>query len=549
MGRNKTHKAVPQPKKIHKDPGIPKLIALKAKAEIAAYRHKKPQNPSQQNASNGMDVVPSISTLAATAAAAEVEELQADENESPELRAIRIQRRQYLRTLSRVVEQSDIVIMVLDARDPEGCRSRMVEDEVRRREADGKRLIFVLNKIDLVPQESAQAWLKYLRHSAPTLPFRSSTQIQRQNLSSRTSPALLKLLKSYKPPNKSITVGVVGFPNVGKSSLINSLKRAKVCPVASEPGWTKELQSVSVERGLKIIDSPGVIFDEDYSDSGPTSISQASRILLLNVLSASTVDPLPVVNAILSRTPHEKLRELYALPDFSDSSGDHDMTENAMPTATKFLTMLALTSGRLLPGGTPNLEAAATQVLRDWNSGKIPYFTPVPEIHPSVRPSDAPGAENVGETKVVDAWKPAFDLGGLWDEADKGAWEEDYEAMEEAGNEMDEDDKLPNIPFKRLHSAQEAEEEESVLAGSLPPTSINDAQSSISETARKQVFKRVKKNFTYEMELDEHEASTMASANPMSRKKLRQGSKKGRKLMHREARELNPTLHFDEATV
>jgi nuclear GTP-binding protein len=93
-----------------------------------------------------MDIVPSISTLAAMAAAAEVEEADKS-NETPELRAARIQKKQYIRTLHKVVDQSDIVIMVLDARDPEGCRSRMVEDEVRRREADGKRLIFVLNKI------------------------------------------------------------------------------------------------------------------------------------------------------------------------------------------------------------------------------------------------------------------------------------------------------------------------------------------------------------------------------------------------------------------
>lgn len=93
-----------------------------------------------------MDLVPSISTLASLAAIAEAEDLE-QSNDSPELRAVKIQRRQYLRTLNKVVEQSDVIIMVLDARDPEGTRSRLVEDEVRRRESDGKRLVFVLNKI------------------------------------------------------------------------------------------------------------------------------------------------------------------------------------------------------------------------------------------------------------------------------------------------------------------------------------------------------------------------------------------------------------------
>lgn len=56
-------------------------------------------------------------------------------------------RKHYLRTLHSVIDQSDIIILVLDARDPEGCRSRLVEEEVRRREMEGKKLVFVLNKI------------------------------------------------------------------------------------------------------------------------------------------------------------------------------------------------------------------------------------------------------------------------------------------------------------------------------------------------------------------------------------------------------------------
>lgn len=156
-------------------------------------------------------------------------------------------RKYYLKSLHKVVDESDIIILVLDARDPEGCRSRLVEEEVRRRESEGKKLVFVLNKIgmscvaslrdvlsplvDLIPKANAQAWLKYLRHSTPTLPFlsNSTAQHQRTNISSSTAPSLLKLLKAYKPKAGSVTIGVVGYPNVGKSSLINSLKRSKVC--------------------------------------------------------------------------------------------------------------------------------------------------------------------------------------------------------------------------------------------------------------------------------------------------------------------------------
>lgn len=192
---------------------------------------------------------------------------------------------------------------------------------------------------------------------------------------------------------------------------------------------------MAVERGLRIIDSPGVIFDDAESaatSTPPSTISQASRILLLNVLSASAVpDPIPIVDAILARTSHETLQLLYSLPNFTPNPGED------MSLVTKFLTMLSLATGKLGPGGTPNLEAAATQVIRDWNSGKIPYYTPVPDIHPSLRPSDTPGAENVGETKVVTEWKPVFDLGGLFASADQRAWDGVTEIGD--GEEMAED--------------------------------------------------------------------------------------------------------------
>lgn len=93
---------------------------------------------------------PTLSTLAQLAAAAasvqKIEDLSSSPSPSSSKTKEQI-RRHYLRTLHKVIDESDIIILVLDARDPEGCRSRLVEEEVRRREMEGKKLVFVLNKI------------------------------------------------------------------------------------------------------------------------------------------------------------------------------------------------------------------------------------------------------------------------------------------------------------------------------------------------------------------------------------------------------------------
>lgn len=274
--------------------------------------------------------------------------------------------------------------------------------------------------LDLVPRHNAEAWLAYLRHEAPTLPFRASTQSQRTNLSTRTAPAVLHLLKSFrKGPAGSITAGVVGAPNVGKSSLINSLKRARVCATAAEPGCTTDLQTIALERGVKIVDSPGVVFDDHDAVSGHTA---AENAVLRNVLSVDDIaDPIAVVGTILARTDAGTIQKLYKLPPFT--------------TSLEFLTMLALTTGRLGPGGTPDTDGAARVVLRDWNRSKIPFFTDVPQRHTS---DVAEGAQIVG------AFAPAFDLGALYGVNDAAAFGEmEIEESEAMQDDVD-DVALPN---------------------------------------------------------------------------------------------------------
>lgn len=130
-----------------------------------------------------------------------------------------------------------------------------VEEAVRQAKGN-KRLVIVLNKADLVPRENLDQWLKYLRVSLPAVAFKSSTQDQANRLGRRKlgkkkqsmiqsgtcfgAELLLSLLGNYcrnsGTVKHSIQVGVVGLPNVGKSSVINSLKRNKACNVGNTPG-------------------------------------------------------------------------------------------------------------------------------------------------------------------------------------------------------------------------------------------------------------------------------------------------------------------------
>jgi nuclear GTP-binding protein len=89
----------------------------------------------------------SLAQLAASASANDILSAPSDSSSADASKTKEQQRRHYIRMLHKVVDEADVVVLVLDARDPAGCRSRLVEEEVRRREAEGKRLVFVLNKI------------------------------------------------------------------------------------------------------------------------------------------------------------------------------------------------------------------------------------------------------------------------------------------------------------------------------------------------------------------------------------------------------------------
>jgi len=424
--------------KLRKDPGIPNLWPFKEQLLqkiVAQNEREQARKEKRIEERRARRSGPSAADLAAAAARSQAFEAQeeatkaaAEARDSTNAKS-RQQMLQYVRDLKEVIGQADVILQVLDARDPEGCRSKLLEDLVLNH-VDKKRLVLVLNKVDLVPKQNVEEWLTYIRSVVrlPALAFKASTQQQRSNLGRTGSStaegsgcfgadALIQLLKNYSRNNDvkmSITVGVVGFPNVGKSSIINSLKRSRAVGVSPKPGFTKSLQVVHLDKKVKLIDSPGVVMQT----SG--GVSQ-SALVLRNCVDFETlgdIDFVGVVENILLRAAPERLMEEYRIARFTN--------------ATEFLVLVAQKRGKLLKGGVPDQVSAAKMVIHDWNDGKIPFCTAVPKhdaphtVTVSANDVEMADAPQVGGTAQPDwiaelglgAGVASEELSGLGDEKD-----------------------------------------------------------------------------------------------------------------------------------
>ncbi|CAN0321654.1 unnamed protein product [Pylaiella littoralis] len=419
-----------------KDPGIPNSLPFKEEvlAEIAFAKKRnedrkvlaKEKRRAEMMKRRGL--TPDGQTLEGLVSGAEKsqEEFQKGEagkvveehqDEDAAVRHGQSSRRAYFRELKKVVETADVILEVLDARDPLGSRAQAVEAAVLSKAS--KKLVLVLNKVDLVPKEVVAKWLKHLRRSFPAIAFKASTQENSSSIKQTKgsadkaadgmlgrsgavgTEALMGVLKNYCRSlnlKTAITVGVIGYPNVGKSSLINSLKRSKAVGVSATPGFTKSMQEIHLDKTVKLLDCPGIVFDD--SDAGAT--------LLRNCVDAEAMtDPTPAVAAVLQRCAPEQLMQVYSIPRFNPDD------------SFAFLSLVARKIGKLKKGGVPDRVQAAKVVLRDWNTGRVPFFTLPPEEDNGGGAEGAKAAEAV----FVEGFGKEFDveagdaevLGGLPD--------------------------------------------------------------------------------------------------------------------------------------
>ncbi|XP_023946672.2 uncharacterized protein LOC112052020 [Bicyclus anynana] len=281
--------------------------------------------------------------------------------------------------LYKVIDSSDVLLQVLDARDPMGTRSPYVEKFLRE-EKPHKHLIFILNKVDLVPNWVTQRWVAILSSEYPTVAFHASM----------THPfgkgSLINLLRQFAKlhiDKKQISVGLIGYPNVGKSSVINTLRAKKVCKVAPIAGETKVWQYITLMRRIYLIDCPGVVY--------PSAETDTEKVLKGVVRVELVQNPEDYIEEVIKRVRKEYLVKTYKVDGWD--------------TATDFLEKMAARTGKLLKKGEPDIAQVSKMVLNDWQRGKLPFYVapegfevPLPKPEDGDKESVKPNEENKEET-------------------------------------------------------------------------------------------------------------------------------------------------------
>lgn len=244
----------------------------------------------------------------------------------------------FWRLVNDVISDADVLLLLLDARLVDETRNLEIEDKVKRA---GKPLIYVITKCDLVDKADAEKHKKYLKPCV----FVSATMHHGTTL---LREKILIEAKRMNHEHKTVRVGVLGYPNVGKSSLINAMKGKRSAPTSMMSGYTKSVQNIRADNRVMFIDTPGVI---PYQEKDELKHSFIGTIDF-----TKSKEPDMIILELMERFPG--IIEKYYHVDVKD---DKEET----------LEDITVKQHILIKGGKPDTVRMARMILKDWQKGLI----------------------------------------------------------------------------------------------------------------------------------------------------------------------------------
>lgn len=360
--------------------------------------------------------------------------------------------------LYKVIDSSDVVLHILDARDPIGTMCTSVLEYIKREKAH-KQIVLVINKCDLVPSWVTARYIQHLSKLYPTIAFHASPN---HSFGKGTLIQLLRQFSQLHADKKQISVGLIGYPNVGKSSVINTLKASKVCKVAPVPGETKVWQYITLTKRIYLIDCPGIV---------PTSANDSNTATVLKGVVRVEALPQPSdhIPALLERVKPVYISRTYGIPLPASKDGSPSIWK-----ADELLEKLARMKGRLLKGGEPDLDGVAKMVLNDWVRGRLPFFVAPPE-RTDGPPAEAeePKPEGVKELKPVPQKLSGIIQKNKFESEDIKDLKEEIEALESEGSQVDSEQDEEDEDVEEMQEERELDWEDvfgAVTGAKVVPT-------------------------------------------------------------------------------
>lgn len=262
------------------------------------------------------------------------------------------------RQMETDIKQVDAVCEIVDARIPLASRNPDI-DAI----CGSKPRIVVLNRLDLADPEGTKQWAAWFRSRGMTV---IATDCKSRKGISDFGPASRNACKekierdAAKGMHRPIRVMVVGIPNVGKSTLINQISGRKGAKAENRPGVTRGKQWVTVDSGLQLLDTPGILWPK---------FEDPQVGLLLAFTGAVKEDVLDVeelacyLMQLLAKNYPQALKDRYKVEAQSDTPG------------YTLLEMAGRNRGFLVSGGEVNTERMAKVLLEEFRSGKLGRLT------------------------------------------------------------------------------------------------------------------------------------------------------------------------------
>ena len=252
------------------------------------------------------------------------------------------------RELTALMPSQDVMIEVIDGRLPKASSNPLLA-EIRGK----KPVIKVLTKSDLADPEVTRAWVKYLEGEPGVKAFAATTE--RPQVTRKRIAELARHMAQHRGPDKQVRALIAGVPNVGKSTLLNTLINRAVAKVGDKPAVTKEQQSITLANGMVITDSPGLMWPKIEHEP------RAFRLAFAGSIPDTAIDYLTIgmfgAEYLLARYP-ELIVARYKLGV-------------APASAEALLVEVGRRRGGLRKGGLVDLHKAAELLVHEFRSGVL----------------------------------------------------------------------------------------------------------------------------------------------------------------------------------